>query len=248
VGHSFFSAGISKSEGFEFPQNVINLAKSWNLSLDEKPNQDLIKVESLLSNAELIICVDDFVFDYCKINISDKQLMNLSEFATKFGLTIYDPINLQMSQFKTMISKYIFLTNEFMHELEGIQKNLITIIPNDFDELNSSFNLAINLAGRSLNPVIIDYNLRVPNIKLTQISEDRIFIINENLLENLKPSSSTINTFGREITDPESRYLDYSWRQKIHSLSDKFKVILVMPPRKFQGEETHDSFLASLTR
>jgi protein-tyrosine-phosphatase len=246
--HSFFSAGISNSQGLQFPQNVTTLAKSWNLPLNENPNQDLLNAKNLISNADLIICADDYVFEYCQLNILDKRMINLRALADKFELTIYDPFNLQMSQFKTMIAKYIFLCNELMYELEGSSKRLITVIPNEADELDAAFEAAKSKGAQYENSIIIDYNLRVPNVNLTKVSNNSISIVKQNLLEHLKPSCSVINTFGVELINPELTYLDYYWRQQVRSLSEKFTVILVMPPRHVHGVEMHDIYLSSLTR
>lgn len=247
-GHLFFSAGVSKSQGLQFPQNVSTLAKSWNLPLIENPNQDLLNAKSLIHSADLIICADDYIFDYCQQNIFGKKLINLRELADKSELTIYDPLNLQMSEFKTMIAKYIFLCNEQIYELEGSSKRLIPVIPDEVDEVDEAFERAKNKAAQYENSIIIDYNLRVPNVNLTKMSNNCVSVVKQNSLEYLKPSCSVINTFGREFINPELIYLDYDWRRQVQSLSEKFTVILVMPPRKVHGEEMHDVYLSSLTR
>ena len=245
--HYFYSSGISVSNSFEYPPSVIRISKSWDLPLDEKPNTDLSQSDYSIQSSDILICADDIVFSVCRNLYPQKEIINLAALANEYNLEISDPIDLDYSDFKRVISIYIFLVNEYISHLQGWQNHFFSKVPRDFNDLEKTFVDASLHADKLSKPLILNYNLRVPGIKWFTNSSFRVSEITDLDLEQFESSSSVIYTFAHEFLSPEKYYLDRKWRQRISDLAREFDLILILPPDLVNGRPFVDRYLAALT-
>ena len=245
--HHFFSAGVSVSRSFDYPSSVTRISKNWDLPLEEKPNTDLTQVDHYIQSADLLICADEIVFSVCKNLYPNKEIFNLAELAIEYKLEISDPIDLNHNDFKRVISLYIFLVNEYMGHIQGWKNRIFSIVPRDFQDLERTF-ISANVEARKLSkPIILNYNLRVPNLNWFTNNDFQVSRLLSLDSEQFEYSPSMIYTFAHEFLSPERYYLDQTWRQKILDLAKEFDLILILPPDLINGHPFVDRYLAALT-
>ena len=248
LGHYFFSAGISQTNSYDYPSSVVQISRSWGLPLDETPNTDLAQASYSVQSADLLICVDSMVFNYCTNLYPEKEIINISSFAQEYKIEISDPINLGHSDFQIVISLYFFLVNEYLTLRFGNRNVLTHKVPKDMQELEKTLFAATEEAEKLSNPLILNYNLRVPDLKLFSTSNFMISEIQGLESEKFESSSSKIYTFANEFVNPEKLYLDKLWRQNIIELANLYDLILIMPPELINGRPFADRYLAALTK
>jgi hypothetical protein len=244
----FFSAGIKTSRFYEYPLSVRTISRNWSLPLNESPNRDLTCVSDLIGTADFLLCADDYVFSHCSIHLPDKKLVNLQSVGLENSLHVNDPLDEKdFLDFETVIAKYLLLSKKYLASFSYNDSKILFKVPKDIDDIKEKITEAFDEAGRLSQPLIIDYNLKVPNTKLVEIDTSKVSFMDELEFENLKSSSSVIYTFNKEFIYPERTYLDRDWRMKIHSLASTYDLILILPPSTLGVRSSPDSYLAALT-
>jgi len=246
--HVFFSAGIKTSRFYEYPSSVRTVSRKWSLPLNESPNRDLTYMSDLIGTADILLCADDYVFSHCSIHLPDKKLVNLQLIGLKNNLHVNDPLDEKdFLDFETVIAKYLLLSKKYLDSLSYDNSKIHFKFPKDIDDIKEKINEAFDDAKTLSQPIIMDYNLKIPNTKLIKIDTSKVLFMDELVFENLKSSSSVIYTFNKEFIYPERTYLDRDWRMKIHNLASTYDLILIMPPSNFGVRSSPDSYLAALT-
>jgi hypothetical protein len=134
-----------------------------------------------------------------------------------------------------------------MAKIENRNYLIKQIRPIDSKLISDSFDEIYEMARRLVRPLIIDYNLRVPNVRFLKNRDLKIESVENFLHSKFESSPSVIYSLNREIVNPELMYLDKAWRDELKSFTSSFDLILLLPPISINGVENHDSYLASLT-
>ncbi|CAN2211503.1 hypothetical protein MCEMRE249_00987 [Candidatus Nanopelagicaceae bacterium] len=210
------------------------------------PNMGLDSVAKYVEGADLLFCADNQIFHYCKAHFPEKQSLDLQALGKQLDIEVLDPLHMEVEDFKLVLAKYIFLATKAMEKIFPQSKSIVLKTPEDTGLVEDTFHEALKIASGLANPLIIDYNLRVPNMGLVNRQAFNVSIINELNFQNLTPSPTTIHTFSREFIEPEATYLDFSWRSMVLKAASSLDLVLVLPPLQVAGKKLHDLYLAAL--
>jgi len=248
------TSGLNANPALPIPFGIMNLLHAWKML---NPNEELVSKKfeyTSIDQETILIASDSKIYSNIVGLLPNFRIIDLEEFAKRFGLSIRDPISLSPEYFELEISKHLFLINRLMLELfpKSIEQTssflgLEFSNPIKSDHLNSYIeefkkNVSLQMV---VDVTFIHYFSKV----LNEIEWTSSYAISKDDANFSFPSISEETSFLQLRT--ETHHLESVWISKWYAdffreLQSFSSVIILLPPKFEVGRAQVHFYLAAL--
>lgn len=243
-----YSAGIEAVENSPVPNQVLEIAKKWELVGFKSFSQSIRHFEKDFKNFNLIITADRETHTEMRKRGYEFESVSLEEFVLDPSFCPQDPIGMSQREMEIELAK---VAHSVIRAIDGkINSSRIhpvkCFIPISQDDSELAWSLAlfehVNLGG-----FLIDADFRAP-FCIDKKLEFRMktFEIQElKSIDSIRFQRGEILCPIREYSNPESILVSSVWNSFINELSNRAPVIMLTAPRFVNRREFPDAWLAS---